>query len=263
MNYEGFKEHILAMTGIDLSLYKENQMKRRINALIRKNQYSGYSDYVVALKKDRDLLEEFTTYLTINVTEFFRNPSQWDVLENYIFPRLIYKKGIINIWSAACSTGDEPYSLAMTLSKVAPLSQIKILATDLDKEVLKKARRGYYTKKNLLNLPTHLQERFMVPYEEGYMVKDEIKRCIEFREHNLLSDPYPKNMDLIVCRNVLIYFTEEAKETIYSNFNRSLRDNGILFVGSTEQIIRCQQFGFQSDRIFFYEKINSVDMTRR
>ncbi len=258
MNYEGFKAQVLAITGVNLSAYKENQMKRRIDALIKKNMCDGYDEYVKVLKTDFKSREDFLAYLTINVTEFFRNPSQWEVLEQQIFPLLLQKKGHIKIWSAACSTGDEPYSIAMTLSKLMPTSQIQILATDIDKEVLAKAQEGFYISKSLVNLPKSFQEKFMMPVEGGYRIKDEIKRCITFKQHNLLKDPYPTGMDLIVCRNVLIYFTEEAKREIYTNFNRALVDEGILFVGSTEQIIMCQDFGFEPNKIFFYQKIKRV-----
>lgn len=135
-----------------------------------------------------------------------------------------------------------------------PLSQIQILATDFDKEVLVKARKGFYTPRHLRNLPKRFQDQFMVPTEGGFIVKDELKRCITFKQHNLLKDPYPVGMDLIVCRNVLIYFTEEAKKEIYTNFNRSLTNEGILFVGSTEQIMMCQDFGLEPKKIFFYKK---------
>lgn len=255
MNYEGFKAQTLLLTGIDLNCYKENQMKRRIDALIKKNQCAGYQEYVQLLKSDRKVLEDFMTYLTINVTEFFRNPSQWEVLEKHIIPHLTQKKRHIKIWSAACSTGDEPYSLAMTLSKLMPLSNVQIIATDIDKEVLAKAEQGFYTERTLGNIPSQLKEKFMKKVEGGYQIKDELKSCITFKQHNLLKDPYPSGMDLIVCRNVLIYFTEEAKKNIYLNFNKALVNDGILFVGSTEQIIMCQDYGFEPNKIFFYQKI--------
>ena len=258
MNYEGFKAQVLNLTGINLSAYKENQMKRRIDALIKKHGCNGYETFLNKLKMDKKCLEDFVAYLTINVTEFFRNPSQWEVLEKQIFPLLLEKKRTIKIWSAACSTGDEPYSLVMTLSKLVPLSQIQIIATDIDKEVLAKAKEGFYLARNLTNLPKSFAEKYMVPVEGGFKVKDELKRCITFKQHNLLKDPYPTGIDLIVCRNVLIYFTEEAKKEIYTNFNRALVDRGILFVGSTEQIIMCQEFGFEPNKIFFYQKKKSI-----
>lgn len=255
MNYEGFKQHVNRLTGMDLASYKENQMKRRIEALIKKNGCRGYDDFLLRLQKDEQLLEAFKTYVTINVTEFYRNPSQWEVLESHILPLLLKKKSHIKIWSAACSTGDEPYSLAMILLRLMPISSIQILATDIDKEVLRKAEQGFYTERHLSNLPERYKHQYMVPVQGGYQMKPEIRRCITFRHHDLLKDPYPKDVDLIICRNVLIYFTDEAKKKIYHQFKESLTDDGILFVGSTEQILMCQEYGMTPCKTFFYQKI--------
>lgn len=120
-DYELFKSKIFQMTKIDLSCYKERQMKRRIDALITKRGIKSYDAYVNALRTDVELMEEFVTYLTINVSEFYRNPEQWKVLENEIFPYLFERFGnTLKIWSAACSTGDEPYTLVMLLAKFIP-----------------------------------------------------------------------------------------------------------------------------------------------
>lgn len=258
MNYEGFKAQVLSITGIDLSAYKENQMKRRIDTLIRKKKCKGYEDFVKYLRSDREHVEEFMEYLTINVTEFFRNPAQWTVLEKDVFPELLAKKSSLRIWSAACSTGDEPYSIAMVLSNLISLTKVQILATDIDKQVLAFAKQGIYSEKSLMGVPNNLKNKYVVATKEGFKVKDELKRCITFKQHNLLKEPYPTGMDLIVCRNVLIYFTEETKKNIYKKFNRSLVDQGILFVGSTEQLVVCQDYGFTSNKIFFYKKTKNV-----
>lgn len=257
-NYEEFKRQVFTLTCIDLSAYKERQMKRRIDALIQKNGVKGYPTYVELLKKDKVKFEEFVNYLTINVSEFYRNPEQWDTLEKEILPYLMGKFGKnLKIWSAACSTGDEPYSLVMLLSKFLPLSQIKIIATDIDKQVLEKAKLGLYNEKSLKALPKAFQDQFFRKVgETSYQIKDEVKRCVEFKQHNLLKDTYPTNCDMIVCRNVLIYFTEEAKTEVFRKFNAALKKEGILFVGSTEQIIQPQTLGYTSRKSFFYDKIN-------
>ncbi len=133
-DYEYFKKEILVLTGIDLNSYKEKQMKRRIDTLIAKHKIVGYDKYVAGLKANKDLFEEFVNYITINVSEFYRNPEQWKLLDEQIIPELIQKFGKnLKVWSAACSTGDEPYSLVMALSRHLPLNQSKIYATDLDK----------------------------------------------------------------------------------------------------------------------------------
>ncbi|MDD5900230.1 MAG: protein-glutamate O-methyltransferase CheR [Lachnospiraceae bacterium] len=254
-NYEQFKKDVFQLTKIDLNAYKERQMKRRIDALIAKHKISTYSEYVTLLKTNKERFDEFVNYLTINVSEFYRNPELWKVLEQEIIPVILEKTKTPRIWSAACSTGDEPYSLVMLLNRFLPLSQIHIIATDIDKQVLDKARMGLYNEKSLAGLPAEFIKKYFTKVnDKNYQINADVKKCVEFKEHNLLKDAYPTNCDLIVCRNVLIYFTEEAKVDIYKKFNDSLRPEGFLFVGSTEQIIQPAALGYKAYRSFFYRK---------
>lgn len=256
MDYEGFKSQVFSLTKIDLNAYKERQMKRRIDALITKNKFKGYDDYVAAIKTNHALMEEFVNYLTINVSEFYRNPEQWKVLESEILPALIKSGGRnLKIWSAACSTGDEPYSLAMVLSKFMPLSNISILATDIDKQVLEKAKLGLYAEKSLSGLPKEYVSKYFTKVASSYQISNEIKKCVQFKQHNLLKDTYPTGYDLILCRNVLIYFTEEAKDAVFRKFADSLVKGGLLFIGSSEQIINHKEIGFARKNAFFYQKM--------
>jgi len=253
--YEQFTQTIFQITGINLASYKERQMKRRIDSLILKRNFSDYESYVKALKTDKTIYDEFINYITINVSEFYRNPKQWEVLEQEILPMLMKGVANIKIWSAACSTGEEPYSLVFAMNKYLPLNQIKILATDIDREVIAKAQAGIYNPKSLDSLPREMIPKYFHQEGDFYRVKNEVKQCVEFKNHNLLADRYPENVDLIVCRNVLIYFTEEAKGQVYTNFSKALRDGGVLFVGSTEQIILASRYYFNSANTFFYQKI--------
>ncbi|MBQ7774560.1 MAG: protein-glutamate O-methyltransferase CheR [Lachnospiraceae bacterium] len=255
-DYEYFKKEILKLTTIDLNAYKEKQMKRRIDTLIGKHKIEGYDKYVQALKQEKALFEEFVNYITINVSEFYRNTDQWEVLDKQIIPELIGKFGKnLKIWSAACSTGDEPYSLVMALSRHIPLNQIKIIATDLDKQVIAKAKVGLYNAKSIAGVPEDLKKKYFTQVGPSYKISDEIKARVEFKEHNLLKDTYPSDCNLIVCRNVLIYFTEEAKDEVFVKFQKNLKPGGILFIGSTEQIINYREIGYQRKSSFFYEKV--------
>lgn len=255
-DYEWFKSGFLSLSGIDLSSYKEGQMKRRIDNFLKKYQVDDYNTFLSLLKRDTGIYDSFITYLTINVSEFYRNPLQWQTLEKDIIPLLLKRfPKPLRIWSAACSTGDEPYSLAMVLSDFLPLSQIQILATDMDAEVLAKAKAGCYTSQSIKGLPQRYQDKFLEKDKHGiYRVSNKLKSCISFKQHNLLKDGYPQRVHLIVCRNVMIYFTEEAKARIYRRFSDSLCKQGILFVGSTEQIIGAKKYNFQGIQSFFYEK---------
>lgn len=254
-DYEYFKKAVYDLTQIDLNAYKEKQMKRRIDTLIAKHGIKGYNNYVTELRINKSVFEEFVNYLTINVSEFYRNPGQWEILDKEVFPFLIGKYGKnLKIWSAACSTGDEPYSLVMALSKHLPLNQIHIYATDIDKQVLEKARSGLYGEKSIAAVPDEFKKRFFTKVGPSYQISEEIKKQVEFKEHNLLKDMYPRGCHLIVCRNVLIYFTEEAKFEIFGRFYQSLLPGGILFIGSTEQIINHTDIGYKRDNSFFYSR---------
>lgn len=252
--YEKFKVQIHKKTGIDLSSYKERQMKRRIESMIKRNGKKDFEEYYKLIDSDEVKFNEFINYLTINVSEFFRNPNQWENLKTSVIPDLMAVNSSLKVWSAACSTGEEPYTLVMVLSNFFPLNKIRIQAFDIDEEAISKAKMGVYSEKSIANVPEAFKKKFFSKIGQSYKIADEIKRCVEFRKFNLLKDRYPTNYDLIVCRNVMIYFTEEAKDEMYHNFNKALRPGGVLFVGSTEQIILPNKYKFNSLKTFFYEK---------
>lgn len=253
-DYEWFKNAVFQLTKIDLNAYKERQMKRRIDALITKHSIVGYDAYVQVLKNDKKMFEEFVNYLTINVSEFYRNPEQWQVMDKQIIPQLISRFGKnLKVWSAACSTGDEPYSLVMALSRHLPLNLIHVVATDIDKQVIAKAKVGLYNEKSIAAVPEDFKKKYFTKVGFSYQISDEIKSRVEFKEHNLLESNFPKGYHMIVCRNVLIYFTEEAKDEVFRKFYNSLAPGGILFIGSTEQIINYRDMGFERKNSFYYE----------
>ena len=241
-------------TGIDLAAYKEAQMKRRLTSLYMKKGFHDFNDFFHALDKDQDLLNEFLDRMTINVSEFYRNGKRWEVLQTKIFPKLLSENKRLKIWSAACSTGEEPYTTAMVLSNHVPLSQITIHATDLDENAIQRAKVGVYPERSLAEVPNDMKSKYFEKQGAFYKIDDSIKKTVNFQQHNLLKDTYESNYDLIICRNVMIYFTEDAKDQIYQNFSNSLRPGGILFVGSTEQIFNPGKYGFESEDTFFYRK---------
>ena len=254
-NYEWFKGEILKMTKIDLNYYKEKQMRRRIDTLVNKNGAKSYEEYVKLIRTDKALFEQFVNFLTINVSEFYRNTDQWKLMDETVIPKILANnKGTINIWSAACSTGDEPYSLAMAFSKHVPLNKIKITATDIDKQVIQHAQVGLYNAKSIAGVPADMKRKYFTQVGTSYKIADEIKKCVTFKEHNLLKDTYPKNFDLILCRNVVIYFTDDAKDMIYQKFYDSLKSKGVLFIGSTEQITNYKDLGFERLSSFYFQK---------
>lgn len=254
-DYQGFVEKIKRKTGIDLSLYKEAQMKRRLISLYEKKGFQSFSAFFDGINRDSNLLAEFLDRMTINVSEFYRNAKRWEVLEKKILPDMVRQKKKLKVWSAACSTGEEPYTLAMVLASFYPLSQIQILATDIDDNVIQKAKIGLYGERALQEVPLPIKDKYFTKQGMVYKVHDDIKRTVTFRKHNLLADPFERDCDLIVCRNVLIYFTEDAKHLLYQKFSQALAPKGVFFVGSTEQIFNPSSYGFGTEDTFFYRKI--------
>jgi chemotaxis protein methyltransferase CheR len=253
-DYNLFTQLVYKKSGIDLSAYKEKQMKRRIGSLAARRGFSKLTDYFKCIDRDERLYLEFINYITINVSEFFRNPGQWEVLKKEIIPALLKEKKTLKIWSCACSTGEEPYSLVMVLNDFLRLEEIRVLATDIDEEAMAKAREGVYSENCLKNLPPELLKRFFDFSAGKYRISDQVKKRVEFKKLDLLRDSFPSLCDLIVCRNVLIYFTEQAKQQLYGKFSNALAKGGVLFVGSTEQIVQPQIYNLKPIKAFFYHK---------
>ncbi|MBO2945021.1 protein-glutamate O-methyltransferase CheR [Paenibacillus sp. F411] len=255
-DYSGFILNIERSTGINLAEYKETQMKRRLTTLRMKNGYSSFAAFYEAMMNDKLLFQEFLDRMTINVSEFWRNPNRWEVLRTKVLPEM-KPSGRLKVWSAACSTGEEPYTLAMILSEERLLSGSTILASDLDEGALARAQEGLYVERSLKDVPREIASRYFKEEGPVFRVDPQLKKGIRFQKQNLLTDRFETGFDLIVCRNVMIYFTEEAKHKLYHKFAASLRPGGVLFVGSTEQIFNPGQYGLETAETFFYRKIQS------
>lgn len=254
-DYPIFIKNVKGKTGIDLSLYKEQQMKRRLISLSNRYGYSDLESFYKEMEKNPILIDSFLSHMTINVTEFFRNRKQWEILEEKILPDILDKRQTLNVWSAACSTGEEPYSLGILLAKYKNPSAVSILATDLDEVILAKAKAGVYAERAVKVLTAEELAGNFKKSTGLYQVTEKLRQMITFQKHDLLQDAYPQKMDLIVCRNVMIYFTEEAKAEIVKQFSRSLRKGGVLFLGSTESLSNPLQHGLKPIQSFFYQKI--------
>ncbi|WP_068775401.1 protein-glutamate O-methyltransferase CheR [Paenibacillus sp. FJAT-26967] len=249
-----FIRKIKEFTSIDLALYKEAQMKRRLTTLRTKKGYDTFLAYYEALTKDKALFHEFLDRMTINVSEFWRNPNRWEVLESKFLPELRAVSRNLKVWSAACSTGEEPYTLAMILAQQGALRDTSVLATDIDDGAIEKARRGIYVERSLKDVPAAYVQTYFKQEQTVYHIADELKKAVRFQKQNLLEDRFDSGFDLIICRNVIIYFTEEAKDRLYQKFSKALKPGGILFVGSTEQIFSPAQYDLEPADTFFYRK---------
>ena len=253
-DWELFKRKLKKKTEIDLDLYKEPQMKHRINTLVTRAGYEecvAYFDHAVGSK---DEFAAFIECLTIHVSEFFRTPEKFSKLETDVIPDLLKRSSRLNIWSAGCSIGAEPYSLAIIMKEMTPRTRHRILASDLDVEILTKARHGVYTADEIKSMAPARRRRYFEADGDRFAVKQELKKMIEFKRHNLLQDKFESGFDLILCRNVGIYFTDEAKDRLYRHFFEALKPGGILFLGATESILNFRRMGFTSFRPFFYQR---------
>jgi len=255
-DYQTFVNNIRKKTGIDLNLYKEQQMKRRLTSLRIKRGYANFIEYYKEIEKDEVMYFELLDRITINVSEFFRNRPRWGVLENKILPNLVQNK-TLKAWSAACSTGEEPYTLSMIIQRKFSNVSLELLATDIDEGAMKKAKEAIYHERSIQEVPKEYLQSYFEFENNLYHVSNQIKSKVKFRKHNLLLDPFEKQIDLIICRNVMIYFTEEAKHQLYQKFSQALRPGGILFVGSTEQIFNPIQYKLEPVETFFYRKMNN------
>lgn len=259
--YTQVKASIKRRLNIDLTNYKDEQMKRRLDSWLVRVHAKTWNDYFSLLSDDPTELERFRNYLTINVTEFFRDLHRWDFLRQEILPYLLnYASGNrqrseLKLWSAGCSIGAEPYTLAILMEEDAPFKKYSLLATDLDRGVLFKARsRGPYLEGDIRNLNRVQLQKHFTP-TPPYYVKENLQKNVRFQEQDLLADSFEKGFDLIVCRNVVIYFTAEAKELLYAKFSEALRAGGVLFLGGTELISGPSKYGLQNYGISFYKKV--------
>lgn len=253
-DWELFKQKLHAKSGINLNDYKPAQMQRRIGNMMSRHGASGYVDFFAKLESNPKLYKDFIDFLTINVTEFFRTPEKFDELEKKVIPDLLKQSSKLNIWSAGCSIGAEPYSLAIMLNELTPHTKHRILATDLDVEMLAKAKQGAYMANELKNIPSARLNKYFKQADGIATINNDIRAKVEFGRHNLLVDKFETGFDLILCRNVVIYFTEEAKDGLYRRFFAALKPGGVLFVGGTEAILNFRDIGFGHYLPFFYRK---------
>ena len=251
--FEALKELFVREKGFDLEAYKERCILRRIYLKVRSRGYRDLGAYYRILSRHPEELEHLFQYLTINVTEFFRNPSAFQYLERTIFPRVMAEHsphGSFDIWSAGCSSGEEPYSLAIALLRAKRKHRIStsfhVLATDIDKAILARAKEGIYSRDALKNLEEEDVREFFQQEEKGYSVSREVRDCITFRTADVLKDKPGTMHGLIVCRNLLIYFSRENQEKVISGFSRNLVDGGYLMLGKAETLIGKNRLYFQS-----------------
>jgi two-component system, chemotaxis family, CheB/CheR fusion protein len=228
-------------TGIDFSLYKVSTIRRRILRRILLSNVKGVKKYISLLSKNKNEAETLQSDLIINFTSFFRDNETHEYLKKKLFPKLLKNrtdKNPLRIWTVACSTGEEAYSIAMILQeilgKVPARGQIQIFATDLSASAIRKARNGFFTKEELKEVSKPRVARFFTETDQGFRVNKSVRDMCVFAAHNVISEPPFSRLDLICCCNMLIYLDLEAQKKVLSIFHYSLKDTGYLVLGKSE-----------------------------
>lgn len=251
-DYQGFKQAILHTLGLDLNSYKEQQMHRRILQWITRHQLNDFDGLIREVRNNPEHKNKFMEYLTINTSHFFRDKMVFEALENTVLPA-ISANNRPKIWSAGCSIGAEVYSLAIVLREHG-LSFRQLLATDIDEVIISKAKAGEYIPSQLNTLAPALLAKYFEQRGGQYIIKEDVRKLVTFMRHDLLKDSYPNDFDLILCRNVFIYFTNETQKKLIEHFMQALKPNGYFVVGSAEQIMNPTSFGLTRVSYCIYKK---------
>ncbi len=262
--YSLLKRRIHELLDIDINAYKSKQMRRRLEAFVDGNAPRGVFPFCKQLEENPEQLQALRDMLTINVSEFFRDEPQFAVLRSTVLPDQLRKGGKLNIWTAACSHGAEPYSVAILLDELHAGAGHRILATDIDRTILAQANAGGpYQANEIRNVSRGQLAKYFSPEGTGHRIEEAIRERVEFREHNLLSDPFEEGFSLISCRNVMIYFSAEVKRQLFQRFHASLKPGGVLFLGGTEAMLGEDAAGFERLSTNFYQKDDSAESAPR
>lgn len=239
------------MTGVYLTDDKIYLLDSRLRDLMQEYSLKNYDEVAAILLggTDENFTHRLIDQITTHETKFFRDESIFTALVDQMIPEWMDRRGIspssprneiLSIWSAACSTGQEPYSIAMIVRDRFPLlyPNLRITATDISRDSIERAKAGYYTNFEIQRgMPPHMLTKYFIQEKDGYRISSELKTNIDFRIHNLISDPYPGRFDIIFCRNVLIYFDDATRKTVHGRLRESLKDDGALVLGSSENLI--------------------------
>jgi chemotaxis protein methyltransferase CheR len=232
----------------DFTNYAMSSFRRRILRIMELYKFGSADLLIKRLKDDRSFFDEFIAEITVNVTEMFRDPPFWRELRDNVIPNILLNHNTISIWHAGCSSGEEVFSMAILLKEMGILDKAKIIATDIDKVILEKAKKGHYSMKNM-----ELNEKNYIRFEGKNNFKDYFKeengkavmdksliQNVSFREHDLVQGVVFNKFDLILCRNVMIYFNQNLQNEVLKKHHESLFKYGYLVIGSKESLIWCE-----------------------
>jgi len=237
-------DYLRRSRGFDFTGYKRTSLSRRIERRIQDVGADGYLGYLDHLEVDPDEFTQLFNTILLNVTSFFRDPPAWDYLRAEVLPRLVAQKDDdepFRIWSAGCASGEEAYTLAMVAAEAlgpeAVRERVKIYATDVDEDALSQARQARYTAKQVEGVPPELLERHFERNGDGYVFSKELRRSVIFGRHDLIQDAPISRIDLLVCRNTLMYLNSETQSNVLARFSFALREGGYLMLGKAEMLL--------------------------
>jgi chemotaxis protein methyltransferase CheR len=251
-------ELVRRLCGVDLAQYKRGQMERRVRTFAQRRGTPDLIAYGARLKADKDELDAFLDRVTINVSHLWRHEDQWTALGKQILPELA-ERGRVRCWSAGSSYGAEAFTLAATAMDSIPSTRVEIQGTDLDKRMVERARKGHFTAEDARTAPPALLKKWFEPVDEGgWQAKPELMRMTRFEVGDLLRMPVPAGRyDLIMCRNTVIYFTEEVRDALHARLAGALAPGGYLVVGTSERVADPRSLGLTSPFHFIYRKNES------
>src|SRR5215210_4003671 len=254
-DYVDFCEGIRRLCAIDLSQYKRGQMERRIRTFAGTRGETDLPAYLGVLKRDATELESFLDRVTINVSQLWRHPEQWDVLEHAVLPELS-KAGRIRAWSAGCSYGAEAFTLAAVALSTVPRARVTITGVDIDERMIERARTGIFSRADARATPPGVMARWFTELPDGrYEARSELKALTRFEVGDLLRvRPRAAAYDLVMCRNTVIYFNDEVRDALHARLAEALRPGGYQIIGATERVSAPQSIGLTPTHPFTYRK---------
>jgi chemotaxis protein methyltransferase CheR len=253
--YVIFCEGVRALAKIDLLQYKRPQMERRIRSFAERLGITDLGEYLQLLRAEPERLGEFLDRTTINVSQLWRNPAQWQMLGEHILPALA-ATGRIRAWSAGCSYGAEAFTLAAVALTTVPRASLEIQGTDIDPRMVERARTGRFSLEDARSAPPELLERwFKREGDDEWVAKPALRMLPRFEVGDLLRMPARRGaFDLVLCRNTVIYFDEPVRNALHERLAASLRPGGYLFIGSTERVTSPGEIGLEPVQSFVYRK---------
>jgi chemotaxis protein methyltransferase CheR len=253
--YTEFCSGVRRLTGIDLSAYKRRQMERRIRSYVTAERSASLAALLDAIRGSIADRDRFLDHITINVSELYRNPEQYTALRRSVLPTL---RGAadLRIWSAGCSYGAEAYTLACELLEVLGAdARFTVTGTDIDRRIVARANRGWFSPADVRNVPPPVLKRYFEPGQDGYVARPVLRSHVRFVAGDLLRDSYRTGWDLVLCRNVVIYFTEDHRDEVHRKLAAAIRPGGHLMVGSTERVADATALGLRCTHPFIYERV--------